>query len=70
MTDNIYELSGFSIASVTTSIVYSDYAYKFVEIAVFALVTGALGALGGHLMKILIKKITKNHEQSKEKTLG
>jgi len=69
MTDNIYELSGFSIASVTTSIVYSDYAYKFVEIAVFALVTGALGALGGHLMKILIKKITKNHEAKKE-TLG
>lgn len=60
MTDNVYELSGFSLASVTTSIVYSDYAYKFMEVAIFALLTGAVGALGGHLMKLLIKKLSKS----------
>jgi|GEM_PF-6720805 len=58
---NSEELSGFFSASVVTTSI-TGFAVTLIQTAILALVSGALGALGGHLIKKILTKKPKQNE--------
>lgn len=54
-----YELSGFVASAASSSLKFSEMFEKGIQVAVFAFITGIVGAFAAHLYKIIVNKLSK-----------
>jgi len=54
-----YELSGFLASATGSSLKFSEFFSRGIEVAAFAFITGIVGAFAAHLYKIIVTKLSK-----------
>ena len=64
---NYYELAGFLSSATASSFVFSEFLEKAMQVAVFAFITGLVGAAAGHLYKVIITKISSKNVSKETK---
>ncbi len=68
MQKNSFEITGFLTSAVSSSFVFSEFLERALEVAVFAFITGMVGAGAAHLYKIIVNKISKNNGPKETKS--
>lgn len=59
---NTYEITGFFTSAIAAPFAFADFLEKAVEVAIFAFISGIIGAFGAHLYKLIINKLNKKQK--------